>query len=91
VETFGGRMISDDQPTLGRQSGEYSPPALCFALTAISSAISLEVGGGRSWLEGVLGCGEEWDLGRTVGVHAARLVAFRLLGEGYGLRWRELC
>jgi len=27
--------------TLGRQSGEYSPPALCFALTAINSAISL--------------------------------------------------
>jgi hypothetical protein len=27
--------------TLGRQSGEYSPPALCLALTAISSAISL--------------------------------------------------
>jgi hypothetical protein len=26
---------------LGRQSGEYSPPALCLALTAISSAISL--------------------------------------------------
>lgn len=25
---------------LGRQSGEYSPPALCLALTAISSAIS---------------------------------------------------
>jgi len=32
-----------DQITLGRQSGEYSPPALCLALTAISSAISLVV------------------------------------------------
>ena len=31
--------------TLGRQSGEYSPPALCLALTAISSAISLETTG----------------------------------------------
>lgn len=30
-----------DLLTLGRQSGEYSPPALCFALTAINSAISL--------------------------------------------------
>jgi len=35
----GGGMNSSGR-YLGRQSGEYSPPALCLALTAISSAIS---------------------------------------------------
>lgn len=48
VSGFDGRMIRSvglGVITLGRQSGEYSPPALCLALTAISSAISLETMG----------------------------------------------
>jgi len=36
----GGGGMSSSGRYLGRQSGEYSPPALCFALTAINSAIS---------------------------------------------------
>jgi hypothetical protein len=39
------RLVGLGVITLGRQSGEYSPPALCLALTAISSAISLETMG----------------------------------------------
>lgn len=38
-DTGAGGMSSSGR-YLGRQSGEYSPPALCLALTAISSAIS---------------------------------------------------
>jgi hypothetical protein len=58
VSGFDGLMIKSvglGEITLGRQSGEYSPPALCLALTAISSAISLEMMGniGNFLLEGV--------------------------------------
>jgi len=51
---------------LGRQSGEYSPPALCLALTAINSAISL-------W--GTLEGGGRGDAGRNVLLQCAALIS----------------
>lgn len=77
--------------TLGRQSGEYSPPALCLALTAISSAISLETTGWGGEVGIGLECvGGGGCFGLTAAMHVAHLVAFQPLGGGCELRSQVL-